>query len=164
MTNDVKKSESEGDSLNDIKNIFLSNHQLFSDMGFSAKELRKGYAEIAAPYNAMFSAKNGAMHRGVLVTLADTASGLAVFSRLGQFAPIATVDLRIDYADELCCGQGLEAHIYCDYLNRGAAHVYGEVVAVENNQRKQTVARVTGIFAVNTPGKSFNVSAQEKST
>ncbi len=147
--------------LDQIKNIFLSDHLLFSDMGFVAKDIRRGYAEIFSPYNSLFSDKLGAMHRGVLVTLADTACGLAVFSALGEFAPIATVDLRVDYANPLRKGQDLEARIHCSYLGSTAAHVNGEVTAIENGCPQQVVARVTGIFAVNTPGKSFSENYQE---
>lgn len=159
---DAEQSHENTPSLDLIKNIFLSDHQLFSDMGFVAKDIRRGYAEIFSPYNPIFSDKFGAMHRGVLVTLADTACGLAVFSALGEFAPIATVDLRVDYADSPCQGQDLEAHIRCDYLGNSAAHVSGEVIAIENGTPQQVVARVAGIFAVNTPGKSFNENLQEK--
>ncbi len=148
-------------SLDQIKNIFLSDHLLFSDMGFVAKDIRRGYAELFSPYNPLFSDKSGVMHRGVLVTLADTACGLAVFSALGEFAPIATVDLRVDYANPLRKGQDLEARIHCSYLGSSAAHVNGEVMAIENGTPQQVVARVTGIFAVNTPGKSFSENYQE---
>lgn len=147
-------------ALEKIKNIFLSDHQLFSDMGFSANDVRKGYAEIVSPYNPRFTDKNGAMHRGLLVTLADTACGLAVFSAIGRFAPIATVDLRMDYADSVGYGQGLEARIHCEFVGRGAAHVHGDVVTTGGGLLSKVVARVSGIFAVNTPGKSFDENAQ----
>ena len=150
------------ESLEKIKNIFLSDHQLFCDMGFTAKHIRKGYAELVSPYNPVFTDQNGAMHRGLLVTLADTACGLAVFSALGQFAPIATVDLRVDYADCVGYGQDLEARIHCEFMGRGAAHVRGDVVTTGGGLLSKVVARVSGIFAVNTPGKSFDEDDQEQ--
>lgn len=159
--NSENEDSVQDESLEKIKNIFLSDHQLFGDMGFSAKSIRKGYAEIVSPYNPVFTDINGAMHRGLLVTLADTACGLAVFSAIGQFAPIATVDLRVDYADCIGQGQGLEARIRCEFVGRGAAHVHGDVVTTGEGQLSKIVARISGIFAVNTPGKSFDENAQE---
>ena len=141
------------ESLEKIKNIFLSDHQLFCDMGFTAKHIRKGYAELVSPYNPVFTDQNGAMHRGLLVTLADTACGLAVFSALGQFAPIATVDLRVDYADRVGYGQDLEARIHCEFMGRGAAHVRGDVLTTGGGCSPKGVAGgwgslpvITGVF------------------
>jgi len=134
--------------------MFMPGHPLFDIMGFEAVKVEAGIAQAKVPFNEELADNLGSLHRGVLVTLADTACGMATFSSLDEFLPIATVDLRIDYAAPIPPRCGLEAHIECHHVGKGAAHTNGVVRAITANRKADIiVARIAGIFAINTPGQ-----------
>ncbi|MES3015035.1 MAG: PaaI family thioesterase, partial [Pseudomonadota bacterium] len=54
--------------------------------------LRVPYAEKLIGYP-----ETRVLHGGVITALMDVAFGLAIFVRLGELRPMATLDLRIDY-------------------------------------------------------------------
>ena len=84
-----------------IKVWFMSGHPLFEKMKFQPVKVESGTAIVRMPFTHELSDSRGALHRGALITLADSACGMATFSILEEFVPIATVDLRMDYADPI---------------------------------------------------------------
>jgi len=136
----------------------MGGHALFDMLNLEAVKIEKGIARARVSYNEALSDSHGALHRGILVTLADTACGMATFSSIENFLPIATVDLRIDYAAPIPSGCGLEAQIECHYVGKGTAHSNGVVCSVNvEGEADIVVARVAGVFAINTPGKHVDL-------
>ena len=68
---------------------------------------------------------DGVLHGGAITSLMDAACGMAVMVRLGQGAPIATLDLRIDYLKPAAPGQDVVAHTECYKVTRSVAFVRG---------------------------------------
>ena len=68
---------------------------------------------------------SGILASGVIVSLIDTASGTAVWARLGRFQPIATLDLRIDYLRPALRGDTIYARCECVKLTRKIAFTRG---------------------------------------
>lgn len=72
---------------------------------------------------------SGILASGAIVSLIDTASGTAVWATLGEFAPLVTIDLRIDYLRPAFKGESVYARCECTKLTRriaftrGTAHV-----------------------------------------
>ena len=62
---------------------------------------------------------------GVITTLLDHASGLAVFVSLSELRPIATLDLRIDYLRAAEPGCDLVGRVECYKLGAQVAFVRG---------------------------------------
>jgi uncharacterized protein (TIGR00369 family) len=62
---------------------------------------------------------------GVITTLLDHASGLAVFVSLSELRPIATLDLRIDYLRAATPGCDLVGRVECYKLGAQVAFVRG---------------------------------------
>ena len=60
---------------------------------------------------------------GVITTLIDHASGLAVFCSLTELKAIATLDLRIDYLRAAQPGRALVGHAHCYKLTTHVAFV-----------------------------------------
>ena len=58
-----------------------------------------GQLELELPYNRAFARDDGnpAMADGAIMALLDMAGTIAVWSRIDQFRPHATIDLRIDH-------------------------------------------------------------------
>lgn len=91
------QSEAANRYLTMAKTFFGTAHPLFNAFGIEIDEIGKGRAVMRMPSNVALSDRNGGLHRGVVVTLLDTNCGLAIFSRLGDMRPIATIDLRVDF-------------------------------------------------------------------
>jgi uncharacterized protein (TIGR00369 family) len=73
-------------------------------------------------------AKSGILASGAVVSLIDTASGMAVWSAVGRFVPLVTLDLRVDYLRPARRGETVFARSECIKLTRrigftrGTAH------------------------------------------
>jgi uncharacterized protein (TIGR00369 family) len=68
---------------------------------------------------------DGVLHGGAITSLMDAACGMAVMVRLGAGAPIATLDLRIDYLKPATPGEDVVAHTECYKVTRSIAFVRG---------------------------------------
>ncbi len=68
-------------------------------LGMKVDHIAPGEVIIRIPSRPEFTGDTfrPALHGGVISTLADTAGGLAVFTRLEEFQVASTVDLRVDY-------------------------------------------------------------------
>ena len=69
--------------------------------------------------------ETGVLASGAIVSLIDTASGGSVWMKLGHFAPIVTVDLRLDYMRPAIKGETVIARCICVKLTRQIAFVRG---------------------------------------
>lgn len=69
--------------------------------------------------------RSGVLHGGVITTLLDNASGMAVFSSLREIMQIATLDLRIDYLRPPVPKQDIHAEATCYRMTRAIAFVRG---------------------------------------
>jgi len=80
---------------------------------------------------------------GVLITLLDMAGTLAVWTRLGQFRPNATLDLRVDHIEAIRAGVEIKAYAECYHLNDQVAYVRGHAYIDPN----ATVAALAATYA-----------------
>ena len=69
--------------------------------------------------------RRGVVFGGVITTLLDQASGIAVQCSLPEFRTIATLDLRVDYLRAAAPGQDLTAMAECYRLTSNVAFVRG---------------------------------------
>lgn len=69
--------------------------------------------------------ESGILASGAIVSLIDTASGTAVWSTIGKFVPLATLDLRIDYLRPAFRGESVVARCECMKLTRRIAFTRG---------------------------------------
>ena len=67
----------------------------------------------------------GIMATGAIVSLIDTCSGTAVWTRMGGFRPVVTLDLRLDYLRPAARGEEVIARCECYKLTRHVAFVRG---------------------------------------
>lgn len=88
---------------------------------------RRGEATMRLPYSPRLAgdAESGVLHGGVITTLMDAACGMAVMIKLGVDAPIATVDLRIDYLKPATAQRDVIAQAHCYKVTRSIAFVRG---------------------------------------
>ena len=127
--------------MNDGMRAFVPHNR---ELGLEVVDFRHRSGEVwmRLPYAAHLvgNPDDGVLHGGAITSLMDAACGMAVMVRLGQGAPIATLDLRIDYLKPAAAGQDVIAHTECFKLTRSVAFVRGVAHAGEPNDPIASVA------------------------
>lgn len=85
------------------------------------------WAELALPWREELVGvpESGILASGAIVSLIDTASGTAVWTKLDKLVPILTVDLRLDYLRPAVKGETIIARCECVKLTKRIAFVRG---------------------------------------
>ena len=99
-------------------------------------------ASVAYRHEWLGDSSRGLLHTGIITTLVDTVSGLAALAATGQFEPIATLDLRMDYLRPALPHKTLRSHAECYRLTRSIAFVRARVWQ-ENEQEPVAVSQST---------------------
>jgi uncharacterized protein (TIGR00369 family) len=68
---------------------------------------------------------SGILASGAIVSLIDTASGMAVWVAIGKFRPLVTIDMRIDYLRPAFRGESVRARCECTKLTSRIAFTRG---------------------------------------
>lgn len=102
-------------------------------LGMQVVETGPAFAIITLPYapEIVGDPGRGVVFGGVITTLLDQASGLAIACSMEELRPIATVDLRVDYLRAAEPGRDLFARVDCTKVTRNVAFVHG--IAWEND-------------------------------
>lgn len=88
----------------------------------------------------------GFLASGAIISLMDTCGGASVWTALGEFRPLVTIDLRLDYFRPALRGETVIARCRCDKLTRQVAFVTG---IAHTGDVDRPVARATGTFMIN---------------
>lgn len=136
-------------------NKFAKRHPGFKDLGFKIESIGDSKASMRLPYSQKFvgDPTTGSLHGGVITTLLDTVCGMCVMTTVRKFAPIATIDLRVDYLRPTKPDVDVIASVECYHLTKSVAFLRG--YAFLDDEDKEEVAHVTGSFMLNTKGPSF---------
>ena len=96
-------------------------------LGLKFREAGPNWAELALPWREELVGvpETGVLASGAIVSLIDTASGTSVWVTQDSFAPIVTVDLRLDYLRPAARGETIIARCECVKLTRRIAFVRG---------------------------------------
>ena len=89
----------------------------------------------------------GAVHGGAITAMLDACSGWAVFAKLVERVPIATLDLRIDYLKAAVAGKSVFGRATCYKLTRNVA--FTRAVAYQDDL-DDVVAHAVGTFMLST--------------
>jgi uncharacterized protein (TIGR00369 family) len=90
----------------------------------------------------------GIAHGGMLVTLADSALGIALYRSRTPRQPMVTVHLSTDFADAARAGDWIEAHV--DIQKVGARLAFANCYLVVGTRR---ILRASGVFALVPPAR-----------
>jgi uncharacterized protein (TIGR00369 family) len=96
-------------------------------LGIEYRDSGPNWMELALPWREELVGvpETGVMASGVIVSLLDTAGGASVWMKLGQFVPIVTLDLRIDYMRPALKGETVIARCECVKMTRQVAFIRG---------------------------------------
>ncbi len=120
-------------------------------LGITMLELDLGSARMSLPYRAELvgNPETGVLHGGAISTLMDACCGAAVFMKLAEPMPIATLDLRIDYLKPATPGLAVVAHAICYKRTRDVAFVR---CLAYHDDPDDPIASAAGSFALATRG------------
>ena len=119
-----------------------------SALGMQVLRVEGGHAEARAPFRAdlVGDPDTGVIAGGVVITLLDQISGIAVFSAAPHLTSLATVDLRIDYMRGAKPGADIMASAHCYKVGRNIGFV--RAVAYDETP-DEPVAHAVGTFMIN---------------
>jgi len=118
-------------------------------LGMELVEMSHAEAVFRLPYDPKLvgNPDSGVLHGGAITALLDGASGVAVFATLAEIAPIATIDLRIDYLRPAEAGRPVLARATCYKMTRNVA--FTRAVAYHEDPA-DPIAHAVGTFMVST--------------
>jgi uncharacterized protein (TIGR00369 family) len=129
-------------------------------LGIQIVDLGPDWALFLMPYDPRFvgNPETGVLHGGVITALLDACCGAAVFNSLVTPAPIATLDLRIDYLKPAASGREVRARATCYRSTRNVA--FARAVAYHDDEA-DPIASAAGTFMLSTKiGASARASAK----
>ena len=90
-------------------------------------DLERGRCCLSLPWqeDLVGDRSTGVVHGGVITTLLDSASGMAVFSVIPRVMQVATLDLRIDYLRPAMPRIDIMGEATCYRLSKNVAFVRG---------------------------------------
>ena len=96
-------------------------------LGMAFCDAGKNWTELQLPWREELVGvpESGVLASGAIVSLIDTASGMAVWSALDKFQPLVTLNLRIDYLRPALKGETVYARFECTKLTRRIAFTRG---------------------------------------
>lgn len=120
-----RSSEPDSARLADVADRLLDFVPHCKAIGMRFVEVNAGVAVLRVPYDDRLvgNPDSGVLHGGVITTLLDNASGMAVQSTFGEWMSIATLDLRIDYMRPAAPGRDLYGRAECYRKTRSVAFV-----------------------------------------
>jgi uncharacterized protein (TIGR00369 family) len=110
----------------------------FSDQG-------KNWVELELPWreDLLGEADRAVLASGPIVSLMDMASGMSIWQAMENFAPVATLDLRVDYQRPARERSAVWGRVECYRTTRSAAFVRG---IAHDGDIDDPVAHIAGVF------------------
>ena len=87
--------------------------------------------------------QHGILASGPIISLMDMAAGIAIWTRMGEFKPVATLDLRVDYQRPAAARTAVVGRAECYRLTRSAAFVRG---IAHDGDTADPVAHIAAVF------------------
>ena len=116
-------------------------------LGMELRASGGNWTELALPWREQLVGvpETGVLASGAIVSLVDTASGMSVWVTLDRFAPLVTLDLRLDYLRPAVKGETIVARCECTKLTRRIAFVSG---LAHGGDPQRPIARSAGTFVL----------------
>jgi uncharacterized protein (TIGR00369 family) len=117
-------------------------------LGMRFVEVKDGGVVVALPYDEKLVGNplTRVIHGGAITTLMDATCGTAVYVKLREPVPIATLDLRIDYLKPATPDQAVHARAECFKITQNVAFVRCETY--HPGADKDVVAVANGTFII----------------
>ena len=118
-------------------------------IGMTLEAVWRGHAVVRVPFDPRFVGNpgTGVIHGGVITTILDNVSGIAVAASASASSMFqtATLDLRIDYMRPATPHEPIYAHAECVRTTRAVAFVKGTAYNLDGDD---PIAMSTGAFMI----------------
>ncbi len=142
------------DRLDILARYFLTSNKLFEELRLEFVHFDPSRVEIRIPFNGQFELSAGeGLSTGILTIALDSIFGLIVLANLKELAPVATIDLNVEFTSTPRRGQAVICHAEYGALPDQVAHVRGHVVGEETGQ---IFAFGSATFMVGTRGPAID--------
>lgn len=138
-----------GAVLRSAQDFLTHEHSLFGSLGLRPILLGRGKATFSIELPEAFGDGDGRIHGGLLTIILDSIMGLAVFTALDAFKPIATINLRTDYVGAARPGARAVCACECLSIVDEVAYVDGRVTVEDGGA---PIATGSGAFMVGARG------------
>lgn len=114
---------------------FCENVTYCKTLGMYAHEVDESSVTLALPPNVNVAgdSERGYVHTGAIITLIDSAFGMAVLHKLKANEAIATLDLRVDFLRTASTNQAIYCRAQCYRLTHNVAFVRAEAYCESEN-------------------------------
>ncbi|CAH0353221.1 PaaI family thioesterase [Aquabacterium sp. CECT 9606] len=132
------------------------------DLGMIVESMSSTAAVMRLPYRniLMGDSEKDWLYSSTLYSLADAASGMAVFCALNELTSIATLDMRIDYLRPTPIGRDLLANATCYRLTRQVAFTRCSIYLADDDE---ICAIATGTFYCGKRSATHTIKAKRDS-
>lgn len=154
MTNDATPSQINpaiGAMLKSASDWLLHEHSLFQTLKLKPVLIGRNQATFSVYLPDDFLSADGKIHGGLLTIIMDSIFGLAAFTALDELKPIATINLRTNYIDNIAAGGRVSCAAECIRLRDEVAHVEGRLTEEDTGR---LIATSSGAFMIGTRGPS----------
>lgn len=98
-------------------------------LGVQVVDLKPGHSQVRLPVRPEMLQVAGLLHGGIVASLIDVASALAVFSAMSAWTEIRTLEMKVNYFRPVRSGE-IQAHARLVHMGKRTAvtlcHVWGE--------------------------------------
>ncbi|HVI99275.1 MAG TPA: PaaI family thioesterase [Sphingomonas sp.] len=114
-------------------------------LGLSYHTHGKDWVELALPYDESLigDSGSGVLASGPILAMMDMATSMAIWLKLEQFRPQATLDLRIDYLRPATPGKTVIGRGECYRVTRSIAFIRGQA---HDGDASDPLAHVAGTY------------------
>ena len=121
-------------------------------LGLRYRDHGTDWVELELPWRAdlVGDERRPVLASGPIVSLMDMAAGMSIWAANGEFRPVATLDLRVDYIRPARERASVIGRVTCHRRTRSAAFVQG---AAHDGDPDDPVATVAGVFMTLDPAR-----------
>lgn len=121
-------------------------------LGLLYRDHGNDWCELELPWRAdlVGDEREPVLASGPIVSLLDMAAGMAIWVQGGEFRPVATLDLRVDYLRPSNEHASVIGRVACYRRTRSAAFVRG---TAHDGDPDDPVAEMTGVFMTLDPAR-----------
>lgn len=121
-------------------------------LGLRYRDHGADWVELELPWRAdlLGDERRPGLASGPILSLMDMAAGMSIWAANGEFRPVATLDLRVDYLRPARDHAPVVGRATCYRRTRSAAFVRG---SAHDGEASEPLAQVAGVFMVLDPAR-----------